>query len=685
MSGPTSLESLQRELRASRRRGPRASAAPGAQEMPETTVLPAHPERRASEASPKSKDGPTPGRLSAPRPSTPGSLRSPCAQGERSALTAALDGPAVQLDVAAAQLDVAAAQLDVAAAQLDVAAAQLDVAAALAEVRAASPRLHASLCGLDAAQLAAILSDDPAAIVRAQVGSGKTCVLVHKVLHLHLVRGVPLEEIAVLTFTNRAADELHARLAELAPRPIAPGARWLMGTFHGVARALLQRALPVEQLGYRPDFAVLDEDARDALLIDVARRHKLRLGSQHSLHARLRVLADGGPVRDDLVRLAALAAAEKRARGVMDFDDLIDHAATLLQTTAELPPLRWVVVDELQDCEPRELRLLRRLRGARARFFAVGDPLQSIYGWRGGAPRLSAQLAEELGARAHDLPVSYRSTRTILDGARAVLGDQAIAGGALHAARGPGARIVVRRHHDPIGEASYLAARLAALRAGGVPYRDIAVLCRLRAQVETLAAMLAAHGTPCTGVDDDARDDGNVDAVRLSTLHAAKGLEFRHVFIAGANLGIVPLVLRGDPGDVSEERRLLFVGITRARDEVEISWHACPHQFGALGAPSPLLHLLPAAVVDWQGEPSPWQVAATGPAPSPSPALVAVSGSVELAAPVDAPWHIGQPVRHARYGPGVVVRVAATTVDCDFGKRGARSFPLRLCPLEATP
>ena len=118
--------------------------------------------------------------------------------------------------------------------------------------------------------------------------------------------------------------------------------------------------------------------------------------------------------------------------------------------------------------------------------------------------------------------------------------------------------------------------------------------------------------------------------MRVLTLHAAKGLEFRHVFIAGANLGVVPLVVRDMVEDEPEERRLLFVGITRAKDEVEISYVACPHQFGALGAPSPLLYLLPAAVVAWHDATSP---AAAAPAPTIAPAPAPVAAAIASSLP----------------------------------------------------
>ncbi len=560
----------------------------------------------------------------------------------------------------------------------------VELAARLAAVEAVSPRLHARLGALDPAQQAAVLADEPAALVRAQVGSGKTTVLIHKALHLHLVCGVPLQQLAILTFTTKAADQLRVRLDELVGRVTTPGERWLMGTFHAVAVALLQRVLPLEAVGHRPDFTVLDEDAVVALIDELATAHKLRVGHRRRLRERMRAVAAGGsPGTGDLGRLAALVRDAKRARNAMDFDDLIDHATTLLAAPEVARP-RWILVDELQDCEPRDLELVRRLRGPAGRFFGVGDPRQAIYGWRGGGPDGFARAAAALACVVHELPASYRSSRTILDGARAVLGAQPVAGGDLIAVRPPGAPIIVRRHHDPVAEASYLAARLAALHAGGVPYVELAVLCRLRAQVDALGQALTAHGVPWA-VDGDGVDR---DAIRLLTLHAAKGLEFRHVFIAGANLGILPLMIRDRIEDEAEERRLLFVAITRARDTVEISYVAWPHQFGALGAPSPLLYLLPAAVVEWHDANAPVVaasavmaapvVAAFAAAPAASSPPLAPSSSA-----VAGPWRAGQAVRHPRYGAGVVVRLAGDTVECEFGKLGGRAFPLRLCPLVA--
>ena len=603
-------------------------------------------------------------------------------------------------------------------------------AAALAVLAEQQPRLHERLQRLDAGQLAAVFADEPAALVRAPVGSGKTTVLVHRLLYLHLCRGIPLHRIALLTFTHRAAAELRERIVAVLDTDVPSDALWLTGTFHGVARTLLRRVLSITQLGYRPDFAILDEEATDALLAELITSHRLRVGRRQSLRQRLRALgpADHQPI--DLSRLAVLFAEAKRERNVLDFNDLIEHAVTLLPqalaATGEGGP-DWspqaVLVDEMQDCEERDLALLRALRGPMTQFFAVGDPYQAIYGFRGGAPQIFARAETDFACRAYALPCNYRSTRTIVQGARAVLGLQPAAGGApggLRAVRGDGERIVVRRHHDPVAEAIYLAERIARLLSAGVLAREIAVLFRLRAQAAPLREALQARGLPCIehhespATSDERAAAGSdpltdeptsaaapplADAVRLSTLHAAKGLEWRYVFLSGINQGLLPLG-RGFHLDVAhdaEERRLLFVGITRAKDCVEISYHARPHEPRAVGEPSDFLSALPAEFVDWsQGIETalPQVVKPRAEVPNESPAESPTAIAAPPAGPpADEPsaassraaaagWQAGQAVRHPRYGAGVVVAVLKDTLDCNFGKLGIRSFPVALCPLQ---
>ena len=578
----------------------------------------------------------------------------------------------------------------------------------LAAVRDTHPRLHESLSALDNAQLAAVLSDEVSLLVRAPVGSGKTTVLVHKVLYLHFVLGVPLRELAVLTFTNRAAAEIRGRIAALSNQVLSDEDFWLTGTFHGIARALLARVLPIEQLGFRRDFTVLDEEQREEIFDALIRTKRLRVGRRNTLRQRLRQVVDSPAAPSgDLARLAQLFIEEKKRRNAMDFDDLIDHATALLPApdgcatpadssdkgspdpahmSALLSPPRWLIVDELQDCEPRELALLARLRSAGTGFFAVGDPYQAIYGWRGSDPALFAQAEATFSCSPAVLPRNYRSTRTIVDSARAVLGFQpGRPSGTLSAARSFGERLVVRRHHDPVSEALYLAERITRLHESGIPYGELAILFRLRAQAEPLRAALTARNIPCSEPAEEAGE-----AVQLLTLHAAKGLEFRQVFLSGINEGLLPLGHRFELCGDAEERRLLFVGLTRARDRVEISYHVRPHEFSASGEPSRYLAYIPRSLVAWENEST--AEAASEPAAVNS-ILSPASPTCNDVTPASIPpasatatastgsFYPGQAVRHPRYGAGVVMRVATGTVDCTFGKFGERCFPIALCPL----
>lgn len=749
-----------------------------------------------------------------------------------------------------------------------------DLQAQLDRVLDRHPPLHQSLSRLNPWQLRAVFSDEPAALVRAQVGSGKTAVLVHKVLYLHLIQDVPLREMAVLTFTHKAAGEIRTRIEALADAglPHTPQDFWLMGTFHSVARSLLSRVLPVEHLGFRRGFSVLDQAGSEALWERLIAQHRLNVKYAAKLPQRLEALSRGerryGAMRadDDLPQLAQLATDEKILRNVMDFDDLIAHTTALLAHPGDAFQFpRWVIVDEFQDCDGRQLELLRRLRGPETRLFAVGDPSQVIYAWRGSTPELFDQVQAEFGCTTHTLPVNYRSTASILACARSVLGLQQPGGGQpLVATRDSGSPVTIRRHHNPFLEAQYLCERIARLHQGGVPYREVAILFRTRRQGEVFRQALGDRDIPCeeptratlrdqpaaawllrllqaavqtgdaesvravlthpaygclpakawnlksyqgfcdkhalTGLaaaqaflqirladkrtagdpslpgsgsrkaltetldlcrrlellgawlatlpDADglaevleaqlalplrlrpasaehprdlgharqwlasverfcATDGGPVrqaferaldqtalgglgaiaetvdpqaESVKLLTLHAAKGLEFRHVFISGVNQGMVPLASTwGDPAADAEERRLLFVGITRAKDEVELSYHTQPAHAQALAMPSPYLLPLPVASTRWLDAPE--AAPEVGPAVGAETAGQAQSAPAENAALAASPWCQGQVVRHARYGAGTITKVADGMVFCEFAKLGERSFPEKMCPL----
>lgn len=390
-----------------------------------------------------------------------------------------------------------------------------DAEEALAEAERTVPAFAKRLLALDPWQLNAVLSSPKAAVVEAQVGSGKTTVLVHKVVFLHLIRQVPLARMAVLTFTNKAAAEFRDRVSALlreVQRPLTipddhepEPMRWF-GTFHALARTLLAHDLPVTTLGFRADFQVMDANERMALWQRLITTHKLNIKHKRRLSRRMELLQQGqtrfGNMRkdDDLITLAELTAAAKVERGVMDFDDLLANAQALLASHGVAQPPAWLIVDELQDCDFDQLDLIDKLAGPETRGFYVGDPNQVIYSWRGSAPRLFDHLREQHDAETFALPMNYRSTATIVHAARAFLQGS----GRLDAAswrtstlvpvRNPGEPIDIVTCHDPRAEAAWLVAQVRDLLEQGVSGDDIAVLARTRRRLSPIRGALLAGG-----------------------------------------------------------------------------------------------------------------------------------------------------------------------------------------------
>ena len=586
------------------------------------------------------------------------------------------------------------------------------------------PKLFERLSRLDADQLRAVLATDPATLVRAHVGSGKTTVLVARVLYLHLVHGVPLERTAVLTFTRKAAAEIRERLEEAVGRKLRREEAAFVGTFHGVAARLLRERLPRHVTDVGPDTRIIDDDERRRLLEELVDRHGLVIRYRRRLERRLE-LSRQGQARfgrmtrdDDIGRLDELYEATKRHRSRLDFSDILDRAVTGLEAVdgkAEMTcGLEHVVVDELQDCDQRELRFLDALRGA-AHLFAVGDPHQVIYSWRGSVPKLFDELAARHDCREYELTVNYRSTRNILGAAFSVIGAPRSCAGT----REEGRRVVVRRHHDVLQETWYLAGVIGERLEAGVRASEIAILARTRAQVEALRSGLTERGValvsiagvsgsgPSNGLDmiardgDEKHDDGKTtnDAegagVTVMTLHASKGLEFDYVFISGANEGVVPL--RGAVGDEAreaEERRIFFVGMTRAREGLEIGYHGESESPTATGEPSPYLSAIPSCFVERvdRGVEAGRASARRGDDVGGDHGVAAstmsndgggdVDGTTNRSAP-STKFTVGASVRHPRYGIGSVVAIdeASSSMRCRFERRGEKTFSLALCPV----
>jgi uncharacterized protein (TIGR00375 family) len=616
----------------------------------------------------------------------------------------------------------------------------------------AEPRTGAVSSTLDEAQRRAVKADTGPVIVVAGPGSGKTRTLTQRIAYLIRQRGVPSEQMLAVTFTKRAAAEMHSRLREFLSAVQVGNLR--IGTFHRLALDLMR----LYEAG--PPKTVLDVlEARH--LLDVALHEtglKLRPQAvQQAISlAKAAGLRPADLVGQDKLQTAYTAYQEQlQACQACDYDDILLDCLTWLDTNGETAAqvrqhFPYVLVDEFQDVNTVQYRLVKCLAGDGRGLFVIGDPDQAIYGFRGADAQYFRVLLQEFPqARLLQLATNYRSTQTIVRAADAVIAHNSdrqplhlqaagdigtplrlyttpsevaegiavvrqisrMVGGTdmiqadQHAERSANPRsfgdfgVLVRTGQQAevleqcflqeglpyrlMGHTSFLAARgvrqalafgryllqptdtlrllqvleidafqpgktvRAALRqqvqAGVVALQALAVavptaaaqLQTLAAAVERYHALLAEppdvffrcwqeeYGSPADlelerlirlaeraaslpelfetillGQDADyeytrAKGLASMEAVKIMTLHAAKGLEFPVVFICGVEDGLLPVHITG--AEITEERRLFYVGLTRAREEV-ILVRARTRQRHGTRQPSdlsPFVHELP--------------------------------------------------------------------------------------------
>lgn len=417
-------------------------------------------------------------------------------------------------------------------------------------------------------QKAAVLDESPVCLVRANVGSGKTTVLIEKIRYFHEKKGVPLERMTILTFTNKAADEIGQRLQESGNN---------IGTFHSVAFHLLQEELPLEELGYAKEFEVCLPEEELQLAEQLIAEQKLKIKYKNRLQKRLEEFyakEKTKDYKDDFLKLAELLTKEKKRQNKMSYEDLLKNTVLLLKRHPEFKRPAWIIIDEIQDCDERQLEMIQELKGPETRIFAVGDPNQVIYSWRGSVFNIFYRLKALYQAKELSLPVNYRSSGTILKAAARFQET----GMALEGTREQGEKITIRNHYDSFQEALYLADKIKGMHAKGVPYEEIAIFYRLQSQSETLKKVFEEEKVSCwVSQKEDGQENTEKleNAVNLMTLHASKGLEFSHVFIIGVNNGLIPLNPKKE-AEEEEERRLFYVGLTRAKESLELSYYTSP-------------------------------------------------------------------------------------------------------------
>jgi len=580
--------------------------------------------------------------------------------------------------------------------------------------------MHSSiLSDLNPEQKAAVTYDKGPLLVLAGAGSGKTKVLTHRVAYFISEGLTKAENCLLMTFTNKAAGEMKERMSSLiikAGLPADAAARLQAGTFHSFCAKILR--IDGKVIGIPPGFLIYDEQDQKSLVKEIIENQNLST-DEYNPAAVLSVISDAknqmlSPTQySEFVNgLSAQAGEfqqvvfkvyleyEKRLKeiGALDFDDLLIKAVLLLKGNSEILE-KWqdkfthIFVDEWQDTNKIQYRLIKLLVGNRKNLTVVGDISQSIYGWRGADYRnVNYLIRDYKDIKTINLEQNYRSTQNILEAANSVISKNTSHPILkLWTKKHKGERIKLYTARNGLDEADFIVNEASRLKRRHYKYSDIAVLYRTNAQSRVLEEALLHAGIPYTLVggtkfydrkeikdvisylrllvnpkdsvsrkrieklgvrrlerfksltarhldsmttlnmlDEVLKTTGYLDlfqreseenlarlenikelrsvatefrdineflenvalveagpihesknCVTLMTLHAAKGLEFPIVFIVGMEEGLFPHSRSlMDTNQLEEERRLAYVGITRAKETLYLTYASRRIYFG---------------------------------------------------------------------------------------------------------
>jgi len=429
--------------------------------------------------------------------------------------------------------------------------------------------------------------------------------LCHRIAHLICSGTTQANEITAVTFTRKAAQEVQERLTRLVPDGNIADC-WV-GTFHQLGIRILDLRAAREDL--QNPYKILDRNEA----LDTFRRavRQADLGFPAAKIGRL--FEEVGLLKQNLVLPSDAADAGAAGQAHMayekllheehslDLDDLVAKPVALLRENPDealrirATMGRHLLVDEFQDVNKAQYEMVTLLAGPDGHgLFAIGDPDQAIYGFRGSDRKFFQKFAEDYPETCRvQLTRNYRSQKTVLSAAQEILaGDGEELPLVAERESETAVKMVLLPHSSSEGE--FIARTIEGLIGGSsffsmdagrvagrgreFGFRDFAVLFRLNAVGDMLEEALSNSGMPFqrarrSNPEEEAEAfDPRAEAVTLMTIHAAKGLEFPVVFIAGCEDGIIPCTVMAESEDhyfdMDEEKRLLYVGMTRARNEL---------------------------------------------------------------------------------------------------------------------
>lgn len=363
---------------------------------------------------------------------------------------------------------------------------------------------------LNPQQREALLHTEGPLLVLACAGSGKTRVIAHKFAHLVKSKKFSPDSILTLTFTNKAANEMKERITFLSGKD--PANAWI-GTFHSQCNRLLRKE--IRPLGYRPDFSIYDDDDHCTLIRHILREFRFHEALYRGVAAKISSLkssligpeeflstGDGFGFDEKLAKVYVRYRDELKRCNALDFDDLIGVTVTLFERYPEIlkkyqNAFSYLLVDEFQDTNYAQYRLLKLLASGHRNISVVGDDDQSIYRFRGADVNNVYKFEKDFpGTKVIRLEQNYRSTQNILNVASAVISKNPV--------RKPKRLWTGREGGDSVyhcwlsnedEEAKHIAKTMKELYLKGVyEFNDFAVLYRINIQSRAVEEALRNEG-----------------------------------------------------------------------------------------------------------------------------------------------------------------------------------------------
>ncbi len=403
-------------------------------------------------------------------------------------------------------------------------------------------------------QIKAISSLDDRVLVIAGPGTGKTFTLAEKIKFI-VKEGYEIDEIFAITFTNKAKDELKDRV----------NLDINIHTFHSLSKRIIEnkRNDKIKILELEDQVKIVKNLINSSKKVDIEKFFKelylYRSGYEPEFFKK--------EVKDYTGYL--------KNENLYDFDDLIFNALEILKKENPLK-IKYLLVDEFQDINEPQFNIIKNFLNYNVKLFGIGDPNQSIYGFRGS----SNIYFDRLDCNKIFFKFNYRSCKNIINFSNKIIKTS------IEPIRDCNGEIKLIRFSSDDEEAKFIAKEIKRLIGGVelhtsdnlnevVSFKDIAILFRVNALADKIKKVFKEEGIPFQEAKEIPLDEitdlnFEVEKVNLLSFHASKGLEFKVVFIIGVEDKLLPFSLANYKVDIEEEKRLLYVGITRAKDKLYI-------------------------------------------------------------------------------------------------------------------